>query len=161
ATLAKGRTVLKNAAREPEIVDLGQFLTAMGAKITGLGTSEIAIEGAEALHGAEYSVMPDRIETGTYAIATALAGGQVELVGARADSTSAIYHLLRNVGTEVSESNRGVTVHRNGSRPICTDVVTDVFPAFPTDLQAQFMALMAVADGVSHIKETVFENRFM
>jgi len=161
ATLAKGRTVLKNAAREPEIVDLGHFLIAMGAKITGLGTNEIAIEGIDKLHGAEYSVMPDRIETGTYAIATALAGGEVELLGARADSNAALFHLLRNVGTEVIESNRGIQVHRNGARPICTDVVTDVFPAFPTDLQAQFMALMAVADGTSHIKETVFENRFM
>ena len=161
ATLAKGRTVLKNAAREPEISDLGQFMNAMGAKVTGLGTPEIAIEGVEKLHGADYSVMPDRIETGTYAIATALAGGEVELVGARVDSNRALYHLLRNVGTEVIESNRGIAIHRNGARPICTDVVTDVFPAFPTDLQAQFMALMAVADGTSHIKETVFENRFM
>jgi UDP-N-acetylglucosamine 1-carboxyvinyltransferase len=161
ATLAKGKTVLKNAAREPEIVDLGHFLNAMGAKIAGLGTPEVTIEGVEKLHGADYSVMPDRIETGTYAIATALAGGEVELVGARADSNAALYHLLRNVGTEVIESNRGIAIHRNGSRPICTDVVTDVFPAFPTDLQAQFMALMAVADGTSHIKETVFENRFM
>jgi UDP-N-acetylglucosamine 1-carboxyvinyltransferase len=161
ATLAKGRMVLKNAAREPEISDLGQFMNAMGAKITGLGTPEIAIEGVEKLHGADYSVMPDRIETGTYAIATALAGGEVELVGARGDSNRALYHLLRNVGTEVIESNRGIAIHRNGTRPICTDVVTDVFPAFPTDLQAQFMALMAVADGTSHIKETVFENRFM
>ncbi len=161
ATLANGRMVLKNAAREPEIVDLGHFLNAMGAKITGLGTSEITIEGVEKLHGTEYSVMPDRIETGTYAIATVLAGGEVELIGARADSNAALYHLLRNVGTEVIESNRGIAIHRNGSRPICTDVVTDVFPAFPTDLQAQFMALMAIADGTSHIKETVFENRFM
>ena len=161
ATLAKGKMVLKNAAREPEITDLGHFMNAMGARITGLGTSEITIEGVEKLHGADYSVMPDRIETGTYAIATALAGGEVELIGARVDSNAALYHLLRNVGTEVVESNHGIAIHRNGLRPICTDVVTDVFPAFPTDLQAQFMALMAVADGTSHIKETVFENRFM
>jgi UDP-N-acetylglucosamine 1-carboxyvinyltransferase len=161
AVLAKGRTVLKNAAREPETADLGSFLNAMGAKITGLGTSEIVIEGVEKLHGAEYAVMPDRIETGTYAIATALAGGEVELLGARTTSNSALYHLLRNVGTEVTETNRGIAIHRNGSRPIGVDVVTDVFPAFPTDLQAQFMALMTIADGVSHIKETVFENRFM
>jgi UDP-N-acetylglucosamine 1-carboxyvinyltransferase len=161
AVLAKGRTVLKNAAREPETADLGAFLNAMGAKITGLGTSEIVIDGVDRLHGIEYAVMPDRIETGTYAIATALAGGEVELVGARASSNSALYHLLRNVGTEVAETNRGIAIHRNGVRPIGVDVVTDVFPAFPTDLQAQFMALMTVADGVSHIKETVFENRFM
>jgi UDP-N-acetylglucosamine 1-carboxyvinyltransferase len=161
AVLAKGRTVLKNAAKEPETVDLGSFLNAMGAKVSGLGTSEITIDGVDKLSGTEYAVMPDRIETGTYAIATALAGGEVELVGARASSNSALIHLLRNVGTEVSETNRGIAVHRNGVRPIGVDVVTDVFPAFPTDLQAQFMALMAVSDGISHIKETVFENRFM
>jgi UDP-N-acetylglucosamine 1-carboxyvinyltransferase len=161
ATLAKGRTVLKNTAREPEVVDLGRFLIAMGAKIAGLGTGEIAIDGVERLHGADYAVMADRIETGTYAIAVALAGGEVELVGAQPGTNTALFHLLRNIGTEVTETNRGIAVHRNGVRPVCTDVVTDVFPAFPTDLQAQFMALMAVADGVSHIKETVFENRFM
>ena len=161
ATLAEGRTVLKNAAREPETEDLGRFLIAMGAKITGLGTSEITIDGVERLNGCEYSVMPDRIETGTYAIATALAGGEVELVGARAESNGALYQLLRNIGTEVSETNRGIAIHRNGVRPTSIDVTTDVFPAFPTDLQAQFMALMAVSGGISHIRETVFENRFM
>jgi UDP-N-acetylglucosamine 1-carboxyvinyltransferase len=161
ATLAKGRTVLKNAAREPETQDLGNFLIAMGAQLTGLGTPEIVIEGVERLNGVDYSVMPDRIETGTYAIATALAGGEVELVGARADSNAALYGLLRNIGTEVTETNRGIAVHRNGVRPTSIDMTTDVFPAFPTDLQAQFMALMAISDGISHIRETVFENRFM
>ena len=161
ATLAKGVTVLKNAACEPEVADLGHLLVAMGAKITGIGTPDLIIDGVERLHGADYSVMPDRIESGTYAIATALAGGEVELVGARIDSNRALFHLLRNIGTEVTETNRGVAVHRNGVRPICADVDTGVFPAFPTDLQAQFMALMAMADGVSHIRETVFENRFM
>jgi UDP-N-acetylglucosamine 1-carboxyvinyltransferase len=161
AVLAKGRTVLKNAAREPETQDLGHCLIAMGAKISGLGTGEITIDGVEKLSGVEYAVMPDRIETGTYAIATALAGGEVELVGARATSNAALIQLLQHIGTEIAESNRGIAVHRNGVRPIAVDVVTDVFPAFPTDLQAQFMALMAVAEGTSHIKETVFENRFM
>ena len=161
ATLAEGRTVLKNAAREPETEDLGRFLIAMGAKITGLGTSEIVIDGVERLGGCEYSVMPDRIETGTYAIATALAGGEVELVGARAESNAALYQLLRNIGTEVIETNRGIAIHRNGVRPTSVDMTTDIFPAFPTDLQAQFMALMAVSSGISHIRETVFENRFM
>jgi UDP-N-acetylglucosamine 1-carboxyvinyltransferase len=161
ATLAEGRTVLKNAAREPEIADLGQFLAAMGAQISGHGTGEIVIEGVERLHGCDYAVMPDRIETGTYAIATALAGGEVELIGARADTNIVLFNLLRAVGTEVTETNRGIAVHRNGIRPIATDVTTDVFPAFPTDLQAQFMALMAVSEGISHIRETVFENRFM
>jgi UDP-N-acetylglucosamine 1-carboxyvinyltransferase len=161
AVLAKGRTVLKNAAREPETEDLGRFLIAMGAKIEGLGTPEIIIDGVEKLHGTEYSVMPDRIETGTYAIATAIAGGEVELVGARPSSNIALYELLRNVGAEVQETNRGIAIHRNGVRPKSVDVRTDVFPAFPTDLQAQYMALMSIADGTSHIRETVFENRFM
>jgi UDP-N-acetylglucosamine 1-carboxyvinyltransferase len=161
ATLAKGRTVLHNAAREPETQDLGRFLIAMGAQIGGLGTREIVIDGVEKLSGVDYSVMPDRIETGTYAIATAMAGGEVELVGARTDTNVALFDLLRGVGTEVTETNRGVAIHRNGVRPTAIDVKTDVYPAFPTDLQAQFMALMAVAGGVSHIRETVFENRFM
>jgi UDP-N-acetylglucosamine 1-carboxyvinyltransferase len=161
AVLAKGRTVLKNTAREPETEDLGRCLIAMGAQISGLGTSEIVIDGVEKLHGVEYSVMPDRIETGTYAIATAIAGGEVELVGARASSNGALIDLLRRIGTEVVETNSGIAVHRNGIRPSAVDVTTDVFPAFPTDLQAQFMALMAVSEGTSHIRETVFENRFM
>ncbi|HEY0104930.1 MAG TPA: UDP-N-acetylglucosamine 1-carboxyvinyltransferase [Rhizomicrobium sp.] len=161
ATLARGRTVLRNAAREPETQDLGRCLIAMGAQISGLGTSEIAIDGVGKLHGVEYTVMPDRIETGTYAIATAIAGGEVELIGARAETNAALYALLRGIGTEVTETNRGVAIHRNGVRPTATDMKTDVYPAFPTDLQAQFMALMAVAGGVSHIRETVFENRFM
>jgi len=161
ATLAKGRTILKNAAREPEIVDLGRFLQVLGAEISGLGTPQIVIDGVERLHGAEYSVMPDRIETGTYAIATAIAGGEVELVGARADTNTVLFDLLRRIGTEVTETNRGIAIHRNGVRPTATDLATDVYPAFPTDLQAQFMALMAVAGGVSQIRETVFENRFM
>jgi UDP-N-acetylglucosamine 1-carboxyvinyltransferase len=133
----------------------------MGAKITGLGTSEITIDGVARLEGCEYAVMPDRIETGTYAIATALAGGEVELVGARPETNVALFNLLRAIGSEVTETNRGVAVHRNGVRPTSIDVTTDVFPAFPTDLQAQFMALMAVSNGISHIRETVFENRFM
>jgi len=161
ATLAKGTTILNNAAREPEIVDLGQFLAAMGAQISGLGTSQVVIDGVQSLHGADYSVMPDRIETGTYAIATAIAGGEVELIGARADTNAALFRLLQDIGTEVSETNRGVAIHRNGVRPTATDMTTGVYPAFATDLQAQFMALMAVADGVSYIRETVFENRFM
>ncbi len=161
ATLARGRTVLKNAAREPEIVDLGRFLQALGAEIAGLGTPEIVIDGVDRLHGAEYSVMPDRIETGTYAIATAIAGGEVELVGARADTNIVLFDLLRRIGTEVTETNRGVAIHRNGVRPAAIDMATGVYPDFATDLQAQFMALMAVAGGVSHIRETVFENRFM
>ncbi len=161
AVLARGRTVLKNTAREPETEDLGRCLIAMGAKISGLGTSEITIDGVERLSGVDYTVMPDRIETGTYAIATAMAGGEVELLGARAESNTVLYGLLRGIGTEVTQTNRGIAIHRNGVRPNSVDVTTDVFPSFPTDLQAQFMALMAISDGTSHITETIFENRFM
>jgi UDP-N-acetylglucosamine 1-carboxyvinyltransferase len=161
AVLAHGRTVIVNAAREPETQDLGHCLIAMGAKISGLGTNEIVIDGVERLHGCDYAVMPDRIETGTYAIATAIAGGEVELVGALAASNGALFGLLERIGTEVTPTNRGLHIHRNGVRPISVDITTDVFPAFPTDLQAQFMALMAIANGTSQIRETVFENRFM
>lgn len=161
AVLAHGRTILKNTAREPETEDLGHCLIAMGAKITGLGTSEIVIDGVERLSGVDYTVMPDRIESGTYAIATAMTGGSVELVGARAESNQALYGLLRGIGTEVAQTNRGIAIERNGARPATVDVTTDVFPSFPTDLQAQFMALMAISNGTSHITETVFENRFM
>ena len=161
AVLAHGRTILKNTAREPETEDLGHCLIAMGAKIAGLGTSEIVIDGVEKLSGVDYTVMPDRIESGTYAIATAMTGGAVELVGARAESNQALYGLLRGIGTEVAQTNRGIAIERNGARPATVDVTTDVFPSFPTDLQAQFMALMAISNGTSHITETVFENRFM
>ena len=161
AVLARGRTVLKNAAREPETQDLGRCLIRMGAKIAGLGTSEIVIDGVERLSGTEYAVMADRIETGTYAIAAAIAGGEIELTGARTDTNAALFALLEKIGTEVRETNRGLAVHRNGVRPMAVDVTTGVYPAFPTDLQAQFMTLMAIANGTSHITETVFENRFM
>ncbi|MBI1330392.1 MAG: UDP-N-acetylglucosamine 1-carboxyvinyltransferase [Alphaproteobacteria bacterium] len=161
AVLANGRTVLKNTAREPETQDLGHFLIAMGAKISGLGTNEIVIDGVEKLSGVEYAVMPDRIETGTYALATAIAGGEVELVGAQVEAIGALIELLEKTGADVKQTNRGVMVHRNGARPRAADVTTSVFPGFPTDLQAQYMALMATAEGSSHIRETVFENRFM
>jgi UDP-N-acetylglucosamine 1-carboxyvinyltransferase len=161
ATLAEGETVLVNAAREPEIVDLGDCLIAMGAKIKGLGTSEIVIEGVSRLHGATHSVLPDRIETGTYAMAAAIAGGDIDLVNTKAELVQSVITLLKSIGTEITETNRGFTVHRNGVRPIAVDAETEPFPGFPTDLQAQFMALMTVADGTSHIKETIFENRFM
>jgi UDP-N-acetylglucosamine 1-carboxyvinyltransferase len=161
ASLAHGRTTLVNAAREPEIVDLGECLIAMGAKIAGLGTSELVIDGTDALHGAEHAVLPDRIETGTYAMAAAIAGGDIELVNTRADLVQSVVELLRSIGTEIAETNRGLMVHRNGVRPVAVDAETAPFPGFPTDLQAQFMALMTVANGVSRIKETIFENRFM
>ena len=161
ASLAQGRTAIENAAREPEIEDLGRCLIAMGARISGLGTSRIEIEGVEALHGATHDVLPDRIETGTYAMAVAIAGGEVELTGTRADLIGALLPLLEAAGTDIAPTNRGLTVHRNGFRPVATDVETAPFPGFPTDLQAQFMALMATAEGTSHIQETIFENRFM
>jgi len=161
AALADGETVLINAAREPEIDDLGHCLIAMGAKISGLGTSRIVVEGVKSLGDAEHSVLPDRIETGTYAMAVAIAGGEVELVNTRGSLIGAVIPLLESIGTEIVETNRGLAIHRNGVRPVAADISTSPFPGFPTDLQAQFMALMATASGVSHIKETIFENRFM
>jgi UDP-N-acetylglucosamine 1-carboxyvinyltransferase len=161
ATLAEGQTMLVNAAREPEIADLGHCLIAMGAKISGLGTPEIVIEGVQSLHAAVHCVLADRIETGTYAMAAAIAGGEIELVGARAELIQSVITLLQSIGTEIAETNRGLTVHRNGVRPQAADAATAPFPGFPTDLQAQFMALMSGADGTSYITETIFENRFM
>jgi UDP-N-acetylglucosamine 1-carboxyvinyltransferase len=161
ATLAKGTTKIVNAAREPEISDLGNLLTAMGAEIWGLGSSEITVQGVEKLHGAAYRVMPDRIEAGTYAIAAAIAGGEVELVGATHDAIASLLSLLTKSGAEISATERGLKVHMNGSRPKAVDVTTAPFPGFPTDLQAQIMALMALADGTSVVKEKIFENRFM
>jgi UDP-N-acetylglucosamine 1-carboxyvinyltransferase len=161
ASMARGQTVLDNAAREPEIVDLGHCLIAMGANISGLGTDRIVVEGVKELHGAKHPVLPDRIEAGTYAIAASMVGGEIELVGVRDDLIGALIPALRHAGSEVERTAMGVTVARNGGRPRATDITTEPFPGFPTDLQAQFMALMAIADGTSHIKEKIFENRFM
>jgi|ERR1043166_1238107 UDP-N-acetylglucosamine 1-carboxyvinyltransferase len=161
AALADGETTILNAAREPEIVDLGHCLIEMGAKISGLGSSKIVVEGVERLHGAEHAVLPDRIETGTYAMAVAISGGDIELTGTSADLIAALVPLLESAGTTIAPTNLGLSVHRNGSRSVAVDVETSPFPGFPTDLQAQFMALMTTADGTSHIKETIFENRFM
>jgi UDP-N-acetylglucosamine 1-carboxyvinyltransferase len=161
ASLAKGTTVLKNAAREPEIGDLGRCLIAMGAKISGLGTSVIRIDGVRELGAAKHAVLPDRIETGTYAIAAAITGGEVELTGTTPELIGALIPLLRQAGAEVEPTSFGISVARNGGGVHAADVVTEPFPGFPTDLQAQYMALMAVSDGTSHIRETIFENRFM
>jgi UDP-N-acetylglucosamine 1-carboxyvinyltransferase len=161
ATLAKGRSRIVNAAREPEITDLGNCLIAMGAEIWGLGSSEITIEGVEKLHGAAHRVMADRIETGTYAIAAAIAGGEVELVGALPETVASLTALLTKSGAQVTTGPRGMTVHMNGGQPHAVDVTTAPYPGFPTDLQAQIMALMTVADGTSVIREKIFENRFM
>jgi UDP-N-acetylglucosamine 1-carboxyvinyltransferase len=161
ATLAKGTTKIVNAAREPEISDLGNCLIAMGAKISGLGSSEIAVEGVAQLHGTTHRVMADRIEAGTYAIAAAIVGGEVELIGASHDTIASLLSLLTKSGAEITATPRGLKVHMNGARPHASDVTTAPYPGFPTDLQAQIMALMAVADGTSVIREKIFENRFM
>jgi UDP-N-acetylglucosamine 1-carboxyvinyltransferase len=161
ATLARGESVIVNAAREPEIVDLGRCLRAMGARVAGLGTSEIVIQGAEILHGAEHRVLPDRIETGTYAFAVAIAGGDVELCDTNAELIDAVLQLLQSIGSDIETTPRGIRIRRNGSRPGVADVTTAPYPGFPTDLQAQYMALMTTANGTSRIRETIFENRFM
>ncbi|WP_111428645.1 UDP-N-acetylglucosamine 1-carboxyvinyltransferase [Rhodobacteraceae bacterium DSL-40] len=161
ATLAKGTTVLKNAAREPEIVDLAECLRRMGARIEGDGTSEIIIEGVERLSGATHPVVADRIELGTYMLAPAIAGGRVELSGGRRDLVAAFCDKLEEAGVEIEETRSGLTVTRRNGRIRATDVVTAPHPGFPTDLQAQMMALLATADGVSHLEERIFENRFM
>jgi UDP-N-acetylglucosamine 1-carboxyvinyltransferase len=161
ATLAQGTTVIRNAAREPEVVDLADCLIKMGARIEGAGTSEIVVEGVSRLGGTSHDVMPDRIETGTYAMAVAMTGGDLVLDNTRPEYLQAALDVLSQTGVEVSSTHGGIRVRRNGNgiRPV--DVTTDPFPGFPTDLQAQFMALMTRANGTSRIRETIFENRFM
>jgi len=161
ATLAKGETVIENAAREPEVGDVATCLTKMGAKIDGIGTSTLTIQGVDELEGAVHTVLPDRIETGTYAMAVAATGGDVLLDNARPDLLEAALEVLRQAGVEISETNRGLRVVRDGPGLAPIDVETEPFPGFPTDLQAQLMALMALAGGRSRIRETIFENRFM
>ena len=161
ATLAKGTTRIINAAREPEVVDLCRCLVAMGAKIDGIGTGELVIEGVHELKGTTHQVMPDRIEAGTYAIAAVIAGGEVELVGANREHIAALLALLEKSGATVSDTPRGIKVAMNGARIVAQDVTTAPYPGFPTDLQAQIMALMVVADGSSVVREKIFENRFM
>ncbi len=161
AVLARGETVLENAAREPEVQDLGECLIKMGAKIDGLGTPTVTIEGVESLGRARHSVLPDRIETGTYAMAVAMTGGNVLLRGARADLLDAVIPVLKQAGVDIRIENDGIRVARNGARIQPVKVDTQPYPGFPTDLQAQLMALMTVADGTSEIRETIFENRFM
>jgi UDP-N-acetylglucosamine 1-carboxyvinyltransferase len=161
ASLADGTTVIDNAAREPEIVDLANCLSKMGARIGGAGTSQIVIDGVPRLHGATHEVLPDRIETGTYAMAVAMTGGDVTLAGTRPELLQTALDMLAEAGATVQATNEGIRVHRNGAGLSPVDVTTDPFPGFPTDLQAQFMALMTVANGTSRIRETIFENRFM
>jgi UDP-N-acetylglucosamine 1-carboxyvinyltransferase len=161
AALAKGTTVLANAAREPEISDLAQCLTAMGVTIAGIGTETLTIQGADKLKAATHSVIPDRIETGTYALAVAMTAGDVELVGGRLDLLDAAAQTLRSAGVNLVQTNRGVHVERANGELHGVDVMTEPYPGFPTDLQAQMMALMTRAQGASMITETIFESRFM
>jgi UDP-N-acetylglucosamine 1-carboxyvinyltransferase len=161
ASLANGTTVIENAAREPEIVDVADCLNKMGARISGAGTSRVVVEGVATLGGARHSVLPDRIETGTYAMAVAMAGGDVLLQNARPELLQAALDVLQGAGATVVSNNQGIRIARNGSALAPVEVTTAPFPAFPTDLQAQLMALMTRARGTSHIVETIFENRFM
>ncbi len=160
AALADGVTVIENAAREPEIPDLAACLTAMGAKISGAGTDVITVEGVERLHGARHSVMPDRIETGTFLVAAAVTGGEVKITGARPDTLDAVLDKLRETGVQIETGRDWIQVRANGALK-AVNVRTAPYPAFPTDMQAQFMALNTVAQGASRIVETIFENRFM
>ena len=161
ATLAKGTSVLKNAAREPEIVDLIHCLQKMGAKIDGAGSATITIEGVDRLGGATHPVVVDRIELGTYMLAPAIAGGEVELLGGRIGLIEAFVEKLDAAGVDVWETENGIATKRRADHIKAVDVTTEVFPGFPTDLQAQMMAMLCTADGVSNLEETIFENRFM
>ena len=160
AVLARGESLIENAAREPEVGDLASCLIRMGARIEGLGTSTLCVQGRETLYGADHTVLPDRIETGTYAMAAAITGGDVLLDGARADLLQEALRTLRSAGVEIEERQSGIKVARKGTLS-AVSVETQPFPGFPTDLQAQFIALMCMANGTSEVRETIFENRFM
>jgi UDP-N-acetylglucosamine 1-carboxyvinyltransferase len=161
AALAQGTTVIENAAQEPEVVDLAHCLIAMGAQIEGAGTSTIVIHGVERLHGAEYEVLPDRIETGTFLVGAAMTGGKVRARNARADTLDAVLSKLEEAGAHISTGPDWIELDMQGRRPKAVNITTAPYPAFPTDMQAQFTALNCVAEGVGVITETVFENRFM
>jgi UDP-N-acetylglucosamine 1-carboxyvinyltransferase len=161
ATLAQGTTRIRNAACEPEIVDLGNFLNAMGARVSGHGTPEIVIEGVAALHGCEYRVMSDRVEAGTYLIAAAATGGRIRLNDAAPADLAAVIDKLRESGADITTGPDWIELDMHGRRPRAVDIETAPYPGFPTDMQAQYLALNAIAEGTSHIVETIFENRFM
>jgi len=161
STLAKGETIIENAAQEPEIGDVAACLVKMGAKISGIGSSTLHVEGVDELKGADHSVLADRIETGTYAMAAAITGGEVTLKGARADHLDSMIAALRQAGVRIDVTQSAMRISRNGNRLYPINIETMPYPGFPTDLQAQMMALMTMADGVSTIRETIFENRFM
>jgi UDP-N-acetylglucosamine 1-carboxyvinyltransferase len=161
ATLAEGETVIENAAREPEVVDLANFLTAMGAQISGAGTDVITVHGVERLQGTKYDVLPDRIETGTYLVAGAITGGRVKVKGTRPDHLDAVLLKLREAGAQVEIGDTWIDLDMRGRRPKAVDIRTAPYPAFPTDMQAQFAALNTIAEGAAAVTETIFENRFM
>ena len=161
ATLASGTTVIENAAQEPEVVDLAEFLTAMGARISGAGTNTITVEGVERLEGADFTVLPDRIETGTYLVAAAMTGGHVKLLGAAPETLEAVLIKLSEAGARITTGADWIELDMRGERPRAVDIRTAPYPAFPTDMQAQFTALNSIAEGTGVITETVFENRFM
>jgi UDP-N-acetylglucosamine 1-carboxyvinyltransferase len=161
AVLARGETLIENAAREPEVADLANCLKKMGAKIGGVGSSTLQVQGVDRLHGAEHTVIPDRIETGTYAMAAAMTNGDVVLDGARADLLQEVLQTLRSTGIEIEERPSGLRVAWNGGALSPVSVETRPFPGFPTDLQAQLVALMCMANGLSKVRETIFDNRFM
>lgn len=161
ATLADGETIIENAAREPEVVDLANCLNRMGAKIKGAGTDKIVIEGVERLHGTEHRILPDRIETGTYLVAAAMTGGKVKLKNTRSDILDSILVKLKQAGAEINGDDTSITLDMGGQRPRAVDIHTSPFPGFPTDMQAQFTAMNCIASGNGIITENVFENRFM
>jgi len=161
ATLAKGTTTIENAAREPEVVDLANYLNSMGAKITGMGTSKIIINGVESLNGTQYDILPDRIETGTYLVAAAMTRGKVKLKDTDANQLESVLLKLKEAGADIAVGNDWITLDMHGKRPKAVNIRTAPYPAFPTDMQAQFTALNSVAEGSAMIAETVFENRFM
>jgi len=161
AVLAQGQTILENAAREPEVVDLANFLNSLGARITGAGSDRIVIEGVDRLTGGRYDVLPDRIETGTYLVAGAITGGRVRVKSARPQHMDAVLGKLREAGAQITTGENWIELDMQGRRPHSVDIRTAPYPAFPTDMQAQFAALDAVGDGVGTIIETIFENRFM
>jgi len=161
ATLADGKTIIENAAREPEVVDLANYLNAMGAKITGIGTATLEIEGVKTLHGANYDILPDRIETGTYLVAAAITRGKIKLKDTDANQLEAVLLKLEEAGADIKVGDDWISLDMHGKRPKAVSIRTAPYPAFPTDMQAQFTALNSVAEGSATIVETVFENRFM
>ncbi len=161
ATLAQGETLIENAAREPEVIDLANFLNALGARIEGAGTDSIHIQGVERLAGGSYRVMPDRIETGTFLVGAAMTGGRVRVEQTQPDCLDAVVQKLREAGADISSGNDWIELDMQGRRPLAVDIHTAPHPAFPTDMQAQFCALNSIADGVGTVTEAIFENRFM